>query len=441
MALPMNYRMVSQTSNNLTPGKTYAGNSQGSPFVHNDNSSPSFSPVKLGSRPVVLHSVKPPKPPEKPLMPYMRYSKKVWDSVKAKHPDLKLWEIGKIVGSMWREVSDEEKQELVEEWEAEKADYGIALKAYHQSPEYQNYLREKKNATLDRDPDGPSTPHSKTHQNTTSTKSSASGSAGGDFPKVALIPAADDDDDLSDGFSEKHLAAARYTRNHLLIHEIFSDVMVPDARSVVTSARMNVLKRQVQSLSMHQEKLEKELQQLEEKHESKKRKFLDAAEKFNDDYSNQCDFRVTKEQCEEFYKKHCETIKQQLANKGKLPAGSSGAAGAGASSSAPPSSTAPAAAPATTSAPSTAAPGAPSTTNTSTTSIPASQTTGVAPSAAEVTPSGTPPTTNNGAPAAGAAETESKTGPSGDSPAATVASSASVPVAQPLTASSGAPKS
>lgn len=88
-------------------------------------------------------------------------------------------------------------------------------------------------------------------------------------------------DDEEDYFSIKHLAAARFYRNHKLVTEVFSEVMVPDQRNVVTNHRLQVLRNQVSSLTMHQKKLDEELKNLEEKFQEKKRTLLDSSEKFN----------------------------------------------------------------------------------------------------------------------------------------------------------------
>ncbi|KAL5289932.1 SMARCE1 family protein [Megaselia abdita] len=280
MSLPANYKQINNTQRLRASGSERGSDrsKDSTPiFSHSNHGNPSFTPQKGGKSSKGQpdnRTPKPPKAPEKPIVPYMRYSKKNWDSVKASNPDLKLWEIGKLIGSMWKSAADHDKQEFIDEYEAEKVEYEKALRTYHNSPAYLAYMQQKnkgKSATADSEVhETPSRAGSKNQER-----------------RIDIQPA-EDEDDMDDGCSFKHVAYARYLRNHKLINEIFSDAVVPDVRSVVTTQRMQVLKRQVMSLTMHQTKLEAELQQMEEKFETKKKKMIESSEIFQEELKKHC---------------------------------------------------------------------------------------------------------------------------------------------------------
>jgi len=107
----------------------------------------------------------------------------------------------------------------------------------------------------------------------------------------------------------KHLAAARFYRNHKLVTEVFSDSVVPDVRTIVTNSRLQVLRKQVESLTMHQNKLDEELKQLEERFQEKKRALIDSSEKFSSELTKRF---ASKTVDEETYQKMFDKALEQL---------------------------------------------------------------------------------------------------------------------------------
>ncbi|XP_027205299.2 SWI/SNF-related matrix-associated actin-dependent regulator of chromatin subfamily E member 1-like [Dermatophagoides pteronyssinus] len=250
------------------------------PFMPSTHGHPNFNPSKSVSTKnysiEMPRATKQPKPPDKPLIPYMRYSKKVWDDVKAQYSDLKVWEISKIVGQMWRDLDENEKQKYIEEFEVEKLEYNELLKQYHSSPAYQSWIaslktkenEEREGVMMNKKRDKRS--HNQMHN-------SPQRSDG----RFSLQPL-ESSDENDEYFSAKHLAAARYYRNNKLVNDIFTETVVPESRHAF-DVKVQVLRRQVDSLTVYQKKMVDELQQIEERFQQKKHSLLESSERFQNE--------------------------------------------------------------------------------------------------------------------------------------------------------------
>ncbi|EFO27214.1 hypothetical protein LOAG_01279 [Loa loa] len=210
------------------------------------------------------NSLKPPKPPDRPLVPYMRFSRKMWAKVRAENPDSQLWDIGKVIGQMWRDAPESEKAIYHQEYDIERQEYEKALKAYHNSAAYQQYLSAKNRAKV---------------VDKSNTVGGVIAASRGRLDTGGVVIQPVEDEELGD-LSSRRIAAVRFDRNHRLIADLFSGNVVTDTRTVLAQNRIEMLKKQATSLALHQGKLEEELKKLSEIFQTKKRSMEIASEEF-----------------------------------------------------------------------------------------------------------------------------------------------------------------
>lgn len=91
-----------------------------------------------------------------------------------------------------------------------------------------------------------------------------------------------EDDDY---FSTKHLAAARFYRNHKMMYEVLNDTNLPDPRQLINKDRLIMLRNHIESLSSHTKKIEAEIERDVARFEARKRELLESSDRFHQEYN------------------------------------------------------------------------------------------------------------------------------------------------------------
>merc|ERR1719320_1535106 len=86
---------------------------------------------------------KDPNAPKRPLSGYMIFVNEVRDGVVSSNPDMKVTDVLKEIGSMWRDLNETQVDKYKSKAEKLKAKYEKEVNAYEKTSKYKNYQAEK----------------------------------------------------------------------------------------------------------------------------------------------------------------------------------------------------------------------------------------------------------------------------------------------------------
>ncbi|KAK9506000.1 hypothetical protein O3M35_008018 [Rhynocoris fuscipes] len=221
------------------------------------DSNPKFFPRRLFKRTMV---------PELPATPYMRFSKVNMDKMKEYYPEGRDWNLGRIMGRIWRELPDREKDPFFEYYNADKAEYDRKVKAHYSSLHRANIA-----GSFDSiDQDQPSSDYNYLLMTN----------------EDPLIDPAEDENDFTINWdTDKQKAKARYFRNNCLMNVIFSEIKMPQIEIQTVehlNERLESLKKSSNTLDTYLKRLKLEVQNIETVNEQKMNSIHQANIKFHE---------------------------------------------------------------------------------------------------------------------------------------------------------------
>ncbi|CEF67305.1 SWI/SNF-related matrix-associated actin-dependent regulator of chromatin subfamily E member 1 [Strongyloides ratti] len=259
-------------------------------------------------------SIQPPKLPEKPIPPELRFKKKNFSIIRNENPNISVWEVSDILAKKWEEADDTEKMIYYQEYEREKMEYEKQMKSYYNSSAFQQYSmnRQKVKSQFERS----------LLPNVGNQRKFDAAANGG----IVVQPL---EEDNPRDLNIKKLTAIRYSRNQLLMAEVFAPNCLADVRHIVTKARLDLFKKQEAALKQAISENENEIAKMQENLENKKRQITKNREEFTtkmrkliEDDKPRCsggDFNIMVEKWKtKFLTAYEEFEKKQQAQKEKL---------------------------------------------------------------------------------------------------------------------------